>query len=342
MKRIILTTIQIGITVLLLWWIFHDPAKRAQMAEAMRTANYIWLIPGLLCFAIAFIFQTQRWRMLMAVQGIHMGWWRALAVFMIGGFFNLFLIGATGGDIVKIFYAMQETTSKKSAALLSVLVDRMMGLMAMVAVAIVLCSLRWDLITSHPAVLKLLGILVIVMGGATGMVVCGFIVDRFNLAHKLPHWIPMHAKIIELSTAFSIYARSPGVLAATFGLSVPAHILNFGAFYFAACAFGLFQSWSGLVDVLSVLPIIMTIAALPVSFAGVGVREGLFQEIFFTLFSTPKPVAAMISITGFTLMVFWGLVGGLIYLAYRPSGGLHMKELEHEVEEIEEKIEREA
>lgn len=342
MKRLLLTTLQITITVLLLWWIFRDPEKRAQMLAAMHTADYLWLIPGLLCVGLAFLFQTARWRILMGVQGIQMGWWRTLWVYFVGAFFNLFLLGSTGGDIIKIYYAMRETASKKSAALLSVLVDRMMGLIAMVALAVVLCSLRWDLILSNPKTAALMGTLGVILGASLGLIIFGFIVDRFHLAHKLPRWLPLHAKIVELSVAFSVYARSPRILTMAFGLSIPAHLLNFLSFYFAARAFGVFPGLTGMVDILAVLPIIMTIAAMPISLAGVGVREGLFQKVFSELFGTPDSVAVLISISGFLMVVAWGLVGGLVYLAYRPSGGLHLEEMEKEVEAVEESIEHEA
>lgn len=342
MKKVLLSTLQIGITVFLLWWIFKDPTKRAQMAEALKTAELLWLIPGVLAVGLAFLLQTQRWRLLMAVQGIHMAWWRAFRVFLIGAFFNLFLLGATGGDIIKIFYAMQETASKKSAALLSVLVDRMMGLVAMVAVTIVLCSFRLDLLLAHPVTKALFGTLILIMGGSIGLILFGFVVDRFHLAHKLPKWLPLHAKIIELSSAFSIYTRAPKTLAATFGLSLPAHILNFLAFYFAARALGTFAGIGGFVDIMSVLPIILTIAALPISLSGLGVREQLFENVFNELFKTGEGVAPMISLLGFMIIVFWGIVGGMVYLAYRPSGGLHIKEVEEQVESVEESIENQA
>ena len=47
----------------------------------------------------------------------------------------------------------------------------------------------------------------------------------------------------------------------------------------------------------------------------------------------------MISITGFLMVVFWGLVGGCVYLVYRPSGGLHLRELQEQVDAIDESIE---
>jgi hypothetical protein len=36
MKRIFLTGLQLAMTVLLLWWIFRDPDKRAQMLQLAR------------------------------------------------------------------------------------------------------------------------------------------------------------------------------------------------------------------------------------------------------------------------------------------------------------------
>lgn len=342
MKKIILTCIQIGITVGLLFWIFSDSKKNAEMLAALHTANLIWLLPGVMSVGLAFLFQTQRWRLLLKVQGIDMGWWRTLRVYLIGAFFNLFLLGSTGGDVVKIFYAMRETSSKKGAALLSVLVDRMMGLVALVALAIVLFSLRWNLLMSSPITQGLLGTLAIIMGGSLGLIVFGFVVDRLKLADKLPGWLPLREKIIELSVAFSTYARTPKVLAAAFLCSLPAHCLNFLAYFFAARAFGVFAGWSGLCDILSVQPIISTITSLPASLSGVGVREGLFQKIFTTLFGTSESVAVMISLTGFLMTVFWGLIGGLVYLAYRPSGGIHIKEVEEQVSTVEESIEKRA
>lgn len=342
MKRVLLPIVQIAITVALLWWIFHDPQKRADMALALQKADYWWLFAGIVAVGCASFLQAERWRLLLGVQEIVLTRWRVWRLTVIGMFFSLFLPGGTGGDLVKIFYAMKETTSKKSAALLSVLVDRMMGLLALVGVTCVIGALRLPLLLSKPDTRALLGGLLVILGASVGLVIAGFIVDRFNLARHIPNWLPLRAKIIEFSSAFSVYARSPKVMGATFLISVPAHLLYFLSFYFAARAFGLFGGPSGVLDVFSVLPIIQTIASLPVSFSGVGVREGLFQSIFSELYGTPESMAALISISGFCMLVVWQLIGGAIYLTYRPSGGVHLKEVEEEVAAVEEQIEKEA
>ena len=342
MKRIFLTGLQLAMTVLLLWWIFRDPDKRAQMLQALRAADYLWLIPGVLSLGCAFLLQTERWRRLLGVQGINLGWWRTFRVYLIGAFFNLFLLGATGGDIVKIYYAMREASSKKTAALLSVLVDRMVGMLGLVAITVVLCASHLDLLLAHPLTRALVMALAFIMGGSLALIAFGFCVDRFQLAHKLPRWLPLRVTILDLSSAFSTYARDPRTLALTFALSVPAHFCIFLSFYFSARAFGVFPGLDGFSEILAVLPIILTIASLPISLSGVGVREGLFQNVLAELFGTPESLAVMISITGFLMVVFWGLIGGAVYLVYRPTGGLHLEEVQEEVHAVEESIEDQA
>jgi len=340
MKRILLPIIQVAITIGLLWWIFHKPETRANMAQAIKTAEFIWFIPGLISVGIACLLQTERWRLLMKVQGISLGWMRTLRVYLIGLFFNLFLLGATGGDIVKIFYTMKETATKKSAAFLSVVVDRMMGLLALVAIMAVLAVLQFSELWKLSWYIT--GTVAIVMGAMTGIVIAGFLVDRYHLANKLPANLPLRAKIVEFATVFSVYARDMKTLGITFCLSVPAHLLNFLAFYFAARAFQLFTHPSGILDIFTVMPLINTVTALPISLSGFGVRESLFKEIFHTLFNTSEGMAVMISISGYMMTVFWALVGGAIYLVYRPTGGIHLKEVEEEVEAVEESIEKQA
>ena len=37
MKKILITVLQIAVTVGMLIWVFHDPNQRGKMAEALRT-----------------------------------------------------------------------------------------------------------------------------------------------------------------------------------------------------------------------------------------------------------------------------------------------------------------
>ncbi len=70
MKKILLTLLQLAVTVAVLYWVFHDPEKRAQMAIALRAADYRWIGAGILSYIMVEIAAAIRWKILLKVQRI--------------------------------------------------------------------------------------------------------------------------------------------------------------------------------------------------------------------------------------------------------------------------------
>jgi len=339
MKRIFLTALQAFVTLFLLWWIFRDGEKRELMFETLRNANWWWFLPGFFAVGLTSITQTWRWQWLMGVHGIHPSFRRSYGMNMIGWFFNLFLSGGTGGDLVKMYYATREAPGKRPAAVLSVFMDRVIGLLALIILAALISALDfrelWAARALHPLLLSLL----LIVCGAVAIVGISIVVDRFHLANKLPNWLPLRRVFLELAAAFSKYARSPLVLLASLAVSIPTHLLFFFSFYTASRALGA-DLTIGQLFVL--LPIVLTISALPISVAGLGVREQLFKVCLGALYGTPAGVAVLIGFSGFMIMVSWGVIGGIIYIFYRPSGAdMSLSRMTHEMEALEEEIERE-
>jgi len=343
MKKILLPIIQVLITAGLLWWIFRDPEQNRKMLEAIGKAKndggLWWFLPGVGALGLAILLQTQRWIVLLRVQDITVSFSRALRIMLSGMFFNLFLLGSTGGDVIKIFFIMRETPDKKAGALLSVFIDRIVGVAALAAVSAVVILVRWkDLMTSAP-----MGVLTVavILGGSLGFIFVALLVDRLGLTTRLPRWLPFHAKIAEAAAAFSQYAKAGGAVGTAFLLSLPAHLLMFSTFYFAAQAFGAGLS---LIGIFCVMPVVCAVTALPISLGGAGVREGLFITLLGALYQTPKEIAMSISISGFLMAVFWSLVGGLVYLLYRSgaSGHARLSDMEAAVGDLEHRIEEEA
>jgi hypothetical protein len=62
-----------------------------------------------------------------------------------------------------------------------------------------------------------------------------------------------------------------------------------------------------------------------------------------SLYGTAVDLAVLISITGFALSVGWGLIGGIIYMTYKPAdgGSVSIGDMETQVEEVEHQIESE-
>jgi uncharacterized membrane protein YbhN (UPF0104 family) len=63
------------------------------------------------------------------------------------------------------------------------------------------------------------------------------------------------------------------------------------------------------------LPVIFLLSQLPISIAGIGVREAAFVSLFTTVGATAEQALAL-SLAYFTLSVVNSLVGGVVYLAF--------------------------
>ncbi len=342
MKKIFVALFQVAVTIAVLVWVFHDPQKRAQMAVALRAADYWWILGAILFYLVVEISAGIRWWILLKVQKIHLSIPRVSGLFLIGMFYNQFLPGGTGGDIMKSYLLLKETPGKATGALLAVVFDRMVGLVALIAITGVLIALRYHWLTQLPETKHLVWILVAILSGAVLMLATSFVVSGLNLAHQLPHRFPGREKLIELSAAYHLYAHHWRATLAAFGASVVAHLATFATFLCVAYAF---RAQVAVLDFFAIMPIERTISSLPISFAGVGLREKIFQIMLNGLCGVPEAVAVLIGSMSFLVMLVCAAPGGIVYFFYKPSGQAgHVKlsemrkevaTLEHEITESE-------
>jgi len=348
MKKILLTVLQLAVTSALLYWVFHDPAVRAAMGVAIREASYRWIVAAILVYIVVEAAAALRWKILLKVQGINLSTPRITGLFFIGMFYNQFLPGGTGGDIVKTYLLWKETPGQKQGALLAVLFDRMIGLIALIVITGVLIFLRYGWLTRETAAQLdsnplhnprfYVGVVLAIFASSVLFVTTTFTVSGFNLLHKLPHRFPGREKLIEISAAYHLYARHWRATASAFGASLVCHLGTFATFLCVAYAF---QAKVAPVDFFAIMPIERTISSLPISFAGVGTREFILQVMLFNLCAIPPAVARMIGLTGFTVILLCCLPGGIVYFFYRPSGAsghVKLREMKQEVATLEHEI----
>ena len=353
MKKTLLTILQLVVTGALLYWVFHDPAVRAAMATAIREADYRWIAAAIVMYVLVEFAAVVRWQILLKVQRIDLSNGRIAALFFIGMFYNQFLPGGTGGDIIKTYLLWKETPKQKPGALLAVMFDRMIGLIALIVITGVLIFLRYNWLTRETAAQLdsnplhnprfYVWVVLAIFAASVLFLTTTFLVSGFNWLRKLPHRFPGREKLIEISAAYHLYARHWRATAAAFGASLVCHLGTFATFLCVAYAF---RAAVAPVDFFAIMPIERTISSLPISFAGVGTREFLLQVMLFNLCGVAPAIARMIGMTGFLVMVFCCLPGGVVYFFYRPSGAVgHVKmrdmqkefaTLEHEISEQEE------
>ena len=84
-----------------------------------------------------------------------------------------------------------------------------------------------------------------------------------------------------------------------------------------------------------------TITALPISFAGVGLRETILQVFLSNLCHVEVPVAKLIGTMSFLIILFCSAPGGIVYFFYKPTGvarHVRLSEMEKEVAILEHEI----
>jgi glycosyltransferase 2 family protein len=349
MKKALLTSAQIAVTVALLYYVFRDPEKRAQMGAALAVANYWWILAGILTYLVVEAAAAYRWQVLLRVQGIRLSKLRVGGLFLIGMFYNQFMPGGTGGDIIKTYLLFKETPDRKAGALLAVLFDRLIGLMALIAITGVLIALRYDYITQLPETRRLLYVLLIILGSSVLGLATTFVISGFNLLDRLPQRLPGREKLIETSAAYHLYAKHWRATFVAFLMSLVAHLGTFTTFLCVAYALHAQDMRTTpptplpVLDFFAILPIERTISSLPISFGGAGWREIVLQIMLSNLAGVPAGIANLIGSLSFLVILICALPGGLIYFLYRPSGAsgrVTLSDMEREVETLEHDISR--
>ncbi len=315
MKRVGIVLLQLLVTGAGLWYVFHDPQKRAQIADALRQADRTWIIFGWLCYSLVEVLATVRWQMLLRVQGITLSWLRAFAIVMIALFFNMFLPGLVGGDAARLYFVFKCAPRQKTRATLSVAMDRVLGMLSLLFLAALIVAVRFRWLSRSDATLHILYLVMALLGVGCVCVLLLFGAVHFGLLRRLPKRARSRSAIAESGKALQIYGAHLAVMSIAFAITVVAHIAYYLSFYCAAQSLhGAHTAAPSLTDILSIMPLVNTITSLPISFGGVGVRETLFQELLGNLAHVPPAIAAITASLGFVIQASWALLGAAVFL----------------------------
>lgn len=281
-------------------------------------------LPTLLLILAVILIDVVRWKVLLRVQGIDLDYGHALALTYGGIFCNSFMLGSTGGDVIKAVLVARRTT-RKARAVLTVFLDRVIGLVALIIVAGAVIPFEID----RPEVRRLswgvYGFLVAFFGG------CLVYFHPAFRASRLFRWLMarLHLKVFhELDAAFYAYRGAPRAIGIAFGISFVAHMCGIFAIVGFGKALGITQA--SVAHYFVFFPIIAVISSIPISISGWGVGEAAFVALFGAV-GVPPAAAVTLSILSRLSTLLVGLPGGLVFLL----GIENLKVKESEVAEVE-------
>lgn len=289
------------------------PLVEIGLIRMVRQADRGYLLAAVFMLPICHVLTSLRWHVLLGALEIRIAAMRAFTINMVGAFYNAFMPGTTGGDIVKAYYAAKHAPDKRTRAVISVLVDRAIGLYALLIIGGAMAAYQWE-IEDCRRVAKIAGLFV----GVTGVGLVVFYVPVLRRATGLNYLLtklPMQTQVRKAVDAMEAYGRRPASVAWAFMLAFPVHVASILSATFAGKALGLplpeLYYWA-------VVPVIALVGAIPISPQGAGVME------FFAVQLTKGQGVTVSQAFALTMSIrliqmLWNLVAGIFVL----RGGYH-------------------
>ncbi len=304
--------VALGLTAFILWKI--DPALVWQHAAGAR--------PGPLAAAVLLVIVDRtlmawRWLWLLvpfAPAGVgrrQVGLGAILHVFFVSTFVGTFLPASVGGDAVRAT-ALARLGVPLADAIASVFMDRVLGVLGVLAMAVVGLWLARD-VPARPEVLAaVLASLAITAAGCAA--VAGAVFSSrvaailIALVQRLP-WTRVHAAGSAIVGAVQRYATHHGLLGAVTLASIGVQVLRVLQAWCLGLGLGLDAP---LAVYFAFIPIILLVMLLPVTVNGLGTSQLAFV-LFFGTAGVPGPAAFALSVLFVALGVVGNLPGGLLW-----------------------------
>ncbi len=288
------------------------PIVEIGLARTLREADIAFLMGAIAIFPVTFLLTAYRWNELLKALDIRIGQGKTFTLNMVGAFYNSFMPGMTGGDLLKAWYVAKHTTHR-TRAVMSVLIDRIIGLLALVILGGAMAALQWDIPDCRRVAL--------LSAGLIGLVIVGLIVFYTPFLRKwtgldfILDRLPMQRQLRKAIEAMEIYRRRPFLVLWTLIITFPVHITVIFSATLSGMAFGLPLE---LPYYWVVVPVVVLVGAIPISPQGAGVME------FFAIELTRRHGVTVSQAFALTMSIrlvqmLWNLTGGVFVF----RGGYH-------------------
>lgn len=303
-----LIAVKVAVSVALLGVLFSR-ADVSAMGARFRQMDLGWMAAALAVYGLMLVISAWRWQLLLRVQTIRVGFGHLTNSFLVATFFNNFLPSNIGGDVVRVADTAPYAGSKTVATTI-VLLDRVLGLVALLAVAAAASAL------ATAAGVPLVGVgyiwiaLVALLGGL--MFVLLFPQRFARMMHAIAggRGEGIQIRLVNLLGALSRFAEQPGPLGIAFAGAVAVQAL---LVLFFMCVARSLEVPLPLMAASVVVPVSLAVQMVPVSINGFGVRESVFA-FFFASLGLNVGSALTLSLGSAALIMLFSLSGGAVFL----------------------------
>jgi len=265
---------------------------------------------ALLIYLLAYACGFLRWKLLLDAVGLPITLRRTTRLSAIGLFFNNIVpAGLTGGDLVKAYYIARHNPERKTDAVITVLIDRVMGIIVLAAFSA--AAVLTDLERYGEVALYIYGFLLIMITAA--LIFFSSRLRRLLFFDAILRVLPFNDLIRKIDRSLFLYRYRKRAIFLCLLLTTGVH--TFVILTVWTLAQGLAIECS-LVDCAILVPIVLIVSALPITPAGWGVGEYGFIYFFGLAGVAAVPALALSFIHRFNTLLI-SLSGGVFLLLDR-------------------------
>lgn len=290
--------LKVGVSAVAVWLLVRqiDPAEFATVLGKARTGPVLIAITMYLAGQVA---SSYRWKIISNSVGFPYGLSTMTRYYFIGMFFNLFGPSTLGGDVVRALYLAQ-SDRRRAVAANTVLFDRASGLAMLVLVAVAAMACWGDFGLPMPLVW-----LTVLVG--TGMI-AGWWVLPFFVRSLFPPGNRIRRLVEE---EIGPFWRDVGLLLRASAVSLCFHVLQVITLIILGKSLSLTVPWR---YYFVFHPLVTVLSALPISLAGLGVRE-MGYLWFLERYRVPHELGVAFGLLWLVVLLVSSAVGGLVFLA---------------------------
>jgi glycosyltransferase 2 family protein len=303
-KARIMTVVRVGVSAALIVWILRK-APLGEVLEAFRSADLRYVLLSIAISPLGYLSSVSRWRLLIRSQGGDATFWFLVRSFVVGIFFNNLLPSTIGGDAIRA-YDTSRSGVGRAAAVAIVIVDRFIGLLALMLFAGIGLLLSGHLTDRVPALYGW------VAGGALamGLIAALLFVPWRRPSRRAPDLLArLGPRFKKVSDAIFSFQGKGSVLARAFGWSLFLQTLVVLNGWLLAKAL---HVPIPLPYFFVIVPIAVFVMMIPVSINAIGVRENVWA-FFFTAFGVASAKGVAVAWLDYGIVLIHALVGGAIY-----------------------------
>ena len=305
-------TAKIAVTMLLLGYVLRT-VPLPSITQALRGANVFYVLLALAALLMSRILMGCRMKGITDHQGMSLTIPQLIAISLTSTFYGTFLPGSLGGGLIR-WHRLSRKDQKPSAALAAIAFDRLIDTLAAAAIGFA-C---WLLSASGRLRLPVGAALLASFLGCVGLYLAVFHAKGSTFASravragaKLPVPPFLRKKLSSLFESTRNYHTLPvGALLSLFGLSLVIHLVGTLSFSFTARALAIHLAF---VDFAWIRAFAILAAMLPVTVAGLGVREGAALALMGPYGISTASIVAFSVVRLMTSLVIAG-IGGLVEL----------------------------